>query len=126
MMTTLMDERCEEQSVQGEIFAFPGASNDGEELLDDPMAFKASTDPDIMYMHEAVREKDKHKFIEAMEKEVRDQMDNGNFTIVRKSEVPEGKVILPAVWQMRRKGDIKTRMVKKYKARLNIDGSRMK
>ena len=97
MMTTIMDEQCEEQSVQGEILAFPSASNDGEELLDDPMAFKASTDPDIMYMHKAMREKDKQKFVEAMEKEVNDQMNNGNFTIVRKSEVPEGKAILPAV-----------------------------
>ena len=61
------------------------------------MAFKASTDPDIMYMHKAMREKDKQKFVEAMEKEVNDQMNNGNFTIVRKSEVPEGKAILPAV-----------------------------
>ena len=83
--------------------AFPSTSNDGEDLLDDPMAFKASTDPDIMYIHEAMREKDKQKFIEAMEKEAEEKMNNGNFTIVKKSEVPEGKVILPAVWQMRNK-----------------------
>jgi len=34
--------------------------------------------------------------------------------------------VLPSVWQMKRKRDIKTRQVKKWKARLNISGSRMK
>ena len=52
-------------------------------------------------------------------------MENGNFTIVHKATVPKDRVILPAVWQMKRKRDIKSRKVKKYKARLNIDGSRM-
>ena len=32
--------------------------------------------------------------------------------------------VLPAVWQMKRKRDIKSQKVKKWKARLNIDGSR--
>ncbi len=43
-----------------------------------------------------------------------------------RSEVPDGCIILPAVWQMRRKRDARTSRIKKYKARLNIDGSRMK
>jgi hypothetical protein len=32
---------------------------------------------------------------------------------------------MPTVWQMKRKQDIITRQVKKWKARLNIDGSKM-
>jgi hypothetical protein len=60
-----------------------------------------------------------------MEKEVKDQSKNGNFSIVKKSTVPEGVVILPTVWQRKRKCNIKTRKVKKWKARLNINGSRM-
>ena len=60
----------------------------------------------------------------AMQKEVNDQMENGNFSIIKRSEVPKGKIILPAVWQMKRKRNIRTRKVKKYKARLNLDGSR--
>jgi len=73
-----------------------------------------------------MREPDRDKFIKAMEKEVRDQMANDNFTIVHRAKVPKGKIILPAGWQMRRKSDIKSQKVKKYKARLNIDGSKMK
>ena len=60
-----------------------------------------------------------------MQKEVEDQVANGNFSIVHKSEVPKGGTVLPAVWQMKRKRDIRTRTIKKWKARLNIDGSRM-
>jgi hypothetical protein len=78
-----------------------------------------------MYFHEAMQEGDKAEFLKAMKKEWEDQMDNGNFTIIHRSEVPEGAKVLPAVWQMKRKRDIKTRQVKKYKARLNLDGSRM-
>jgi hypothetical protein len=79
-----------------------------------------------MYMHEALKQSDRKKFIRAMEKEWNDQYDNGNFSIIHKSKVPKDKTILPTVWQMKRKRDIKTRQIKKYKARLNIDGSRMK
>jgi hypothetical protein len=88
--------------------------------------YKASSNPDTMYMHEAMREPDKKQFEEAMDKEVSDQMLNGNFSVVKRGSVPKDKTILPTVWQMKRKRDIKTREVKKYKARLNIDGSRMK
>ena len=126
MMNTLMNAKNDHQdNVEGEIFVFEGISNI-EDNCDDPIAFKASTDPDIMCMHEAMKEVDKKEFVKAMEKEVKDQMDNGNFTIVHRSEVPEGKTILPSVWQMCRKRDIRTRVIKKYKARLNINGSRIK
>ena len=77
---------------------------------------KATTDPDTMYLHEALREKDKKQFLDAMEKEVSDQLQNGNFTIMHKNNVPPNKTILPAVWQMKRKRDIHSRKVKKCKA----------
>ena len=87
---------------------------------------KATTDPDTMYLHQAMKEPDAEEFKKAMQKEWDDQLSNGNFTIHHCSEVPEGATVLPAVWQMKRKRDIKTRRIKKYKARLNIDGSRMR
>ena len=86
---------------------------------------KATSDPDTMYMHQAMREKDCANFIAAMHKEVADQYKNGNFEIICKDNIPKQATILPTVWQMRRKRDIKTHQIKKYKARLNIDGSRM-
>jgi hypothetical protein len=53
-------------------------------------------------------------------------MDNGNFSIVHRSTVKDEKKILLTVWQMKRKRDIMTCKVKKWKARLNIDGSKMR
>ena len=88
-------------------------------------AFKATSDPDTMYHHQAMMEPDRDKFREAMTKEWKGQANNNNFTLMKRSKVPEGATILPAVWQMRRKKDVKTGEIKKYKARLNLDGSRM-
>ena len=100
---------------------YPVTAMDEDPLL----AYKASADPDTMYMHQAVKEPDKDHFIAAMQKEVRDQSENGNFSVIHKSMVPKGATTLPSVWQMKRKRDIRTRQIKKWKARLNVDGSRM-
>jgi hypothetical protein len=111
--------------IEGEIFClvamYPVRDEDKNPLL----AYKASADPDTMYVHEAMKEPDKKEFIKAMQKEVSDQSNNKNFSIIHRSEVPEGATILPTVWQMKRKRDIKTREIKKWKARLNVDGSHM-
>ena len=77
-----------------------------------------------MYLHQAMKEPDKEQFLMAMEKEAQDQLNNGNFTIMLKSQVPKGARILPIVWQMKRKRDITTGKIKKHKARLNVDGSK--
>ena len=115
----------EEEDIQ-EIFSFEALfPNEIPEIMDPLLAFKAVSDPDVMYLHQAMKERDRDKFIEAMKKEIKDQSDNGNFTIMKRDELPTGKRVLKTVWQMRRKRDIKSRIVKKYKARLNVDGSRM-
>ena len=86
---------------------------------------KAQSDPDTMYHHQAMREPDHKHFIAAMDKEIADQMANGNFVLLPRSSLPNGATVLNAVWQMKRKRDIRTGKIVKYKARLNIDGSRM-
>ena len=72
-----------------------------------------------------MKQPDKDEFIKVMSKEVEDQTKNRNFSIVELKYFSKEKTISKAVWQMRRKQDIKTREIKKYKARLNIGGSRM-
>ena len=112
---------------ENELFCFESICASVEQYDEDPIiANKAVADPDVMYLHQAMKEKDKDKFIEAMRKEVSDQKENGNFIIMERNKVPKDKTILKSVWQMRRKRDIKTREIKKYKARFNIDGSRMR
>ena len=93
---------------------------------DDPIiAMKAQSDPYTMYHHQAMKQSDHQLFAEAMDKEIRDQMANGNFILLPKSSLPKGATVLNAVWQMKWKRDIRTGKITKYKARLNIDGSRM-
>jgi len=125
-LVSLQCELMQDMDIPGEIFCQETITSGNDHELNNPLAYKASTDPDTMYLHQALKQPDRLKFVEAMDKEVKDQMGNKNFTIVHKSKVPKDKSILPAVWQMKRKRDIKSRKIKKYKARLNIDGSRMK
>jgi hypothetical protein len=49
-----------------------------------------------------MNEPDRQEFIKAMPKEVLEQMNNGNFSLIKRVEVPEDKTILRAVWQMLR------------------------
>lgn len=119
-----MHAEMAELDVPFEVFAMEAMFPHSMEQ-EDVLAMKASSDPDTMYMHEAMRQPDKKEFQKAMTKEMRDQIDQGVIELVQKSDLPKGATLLPAVWQMKRKRDIKTREVKKHKARLNIDGSRM-
>jgi hypothetical protein len=94
----------------------------------DPIAFalKATSDPDTMYYHEAMKEPDAQEFRTAMTKEVDDHTGKRHWEIVRRSQVPAGVKVLPAVWSMKRKRRIATREVYKWKARLNVGGHMQK
>lgn len=67
---------------------------------EDLIAMKATSDPDTLYYHEAMREPDAAKFTNAMGQEWEGQVVNGNFQSMLKSEVPPGAKILPCVWQL--------------------------
>jgi hypothetical protein len=88
------------------------------------LAFTASSDPDTMYLHQALKEPDRVHWMKAMREEVKAHVGKVNWEMVLKSSVPHGVPILPAVWAMRRKRRIATREVYKWKARLNLDGSK--
>ncbi len=87
--------------VPGEIFCVEILARDSLESEyenKDPMALNASTNPNKMYLHNAMSEADWQLFVTAMQKEVQDQMDNGNFTIIEIKDIPDDKTILRAVW----------------------------
>eukprot|EP00978_Attheya_sp_CCMP212_P047242 scaffold421280_cov72-Attheya_sp.AAC.5 len=77
--------------IEGEIFCYKSLfpHDDQEELEQEKtiLAYKATSDPDTMYMHEAMKEPDKAEFLKAVQKEVRDQMENGNFSTIPRSQV---------------------------------------
>jgi hypothetical protein len=85
---------------------------------------KASSDPDIMYYHEAMAQPDRKEWITAVSKELDDHEKGKHWRLVELKDLPAGTKILPAVWAMRRKRRIDTQTVYKWKARLNIDGSK--
>jgi len=118
-------EATGQYNVPFEVMAVPNVETNDE--WEEPLfAFKAKADPDTMYLHQALREPDRKEFIRAMDKELTDQIEHGNFTVVHISTVPEGATILPTVWAMRRKRRQDTGEVYKYKGRLNVDGSKQK
>jgi hypothetical protein len=94
--------------------------------VQDPIAIamKSVADPGIFYLWEARKEDDFPKFLEAMQKEVDDHTREGHWKLVRRRDVPKGATILPAVWSLKRERCISTRKIYKWKACINIDGSK--
>jgi len=120
MIADIVDSTSDD--VPGEILCL--AAIHPEVKIDEILAQAASADPDTMYLHEALKEPDRAQFIKAMHSEMKGQVDNGNYSLITRSQVPEGASVLPAVWAMKRKRRIKTREVYKWKGRLNIEGSK--
>jgi hypothetical protein len=111
--TTLHNENTH---IEGEVLNQP--------IIKDVIALKSITDPDTMYLWQARKEPDFHKFMEAMQNEIDEHTKGGHWKIMRKEAIPSDATVLPAVWSMKRKRRIADREVYKWKARLNIDGSR--
>jgi len=58
-------------------------------------------------------------------KECEAHFKEGNYKLVKRSKLPEGATLLSSVWQMKRKRKPSTGEISKYKARMNVDGSKM-
>ena len=125
IMSELVSTAKRQMNVEGELLSFAAMNHEPEEVGNPILAYKA-VNPDILRLHEAMKAKDQKELKAAMEKEVNDQIDNGNFSIIPQSKVPTGFRVFPGVWTLVRKRDILTREIKKYKARLAFDGSRMR
>ena len=81
-------------------------------------------DPDTMYYHKAMREPDRNQFLQAMDKEVNTQIESDVIHLIDKEQVPLGIKVFTVVWALRRKRKILTGKISKYKARMNLDGSK--
>ena len=125
MMSELVSMTKKSMNVEGELLSFATMHHEPEEMGNPLLAYKA-VNPDILRLHEAMQAKDQKKFKATMEKEVNDQIDSGNFSVIPQSQVPTRFRVFPGVWTLVRKRDILTREIKKYEARLAFDGSRMR
>ena len=90
--------------------------------LEDPIAFAASCNPDILYWDQAMKAPDKDKFIEAVGVELDGHEKMGNYEPIPLRDIPKGTKLIDMVWSMRRKRRINTQEVYKWKARLNVHG----
>jgi hypothetical protein len=106
-----LDEWCEK-----DLFAFKASEQ---------VSMKASTDPDTMYYHQAMREPDRELFKKAIRKECEDHFRESNYKLVSIDQVPKDATLLSSVWQMKRKRKPLTGEISQYKARMNVDGSKM-
>jgi hypothetical protein len=88
----------------------------------DLLAYKASSDPDTMYYHQAMKEPVRPKFLQAMQDECTAHYKAGTYKLIKKADVPKGVPILSSVWQMKRKRKLSTGEISKYRARMNVNG----
>jgi hypothetical protein len=95
-----------------------------QEQMQNPIAFHAEMIGDILYLQQALRQPDAKEFVQAVIKEVNGHVDCKNWTLKKRSKVPEDVQIVPSVWSMQCKGDLTTNKIKSHKARLNLHGGK--
>jgi hypothetical protein len=86
-------------------------------------AAKKKSDPDLFSYHEAMRHPDREKWIEAMEKEIKELEEHGVWVEVPMSSAKNSKLV-PCTWVFKiKRGPDGT--IKKYKARICLRGDLM-
>jgi hypothetical protein len=124
--TKRMQESLEQRNIAFQAY-YEAMHEDDYSLQNEtmnPIVFVSHANKDTMYFHEAMQAPDADEFIKAVVKEVNDHIERKHWELIPREQVPEGEKILPAVWSMKCKRDIKTQKVNKYKARLNVHGGK--
>ena len=86
-----------------------------QDEMEDPLAYRASSDPDTMYFDQAMKEPDRKEFINASIKEVNSHLKCNHWKLLPRSGIPKGEPILYSVFSIHRKRDIVKRQVYKCK-----------
>ena len=75
-----------------------------------------------MYFAQTIKQPDRKQFVDAIVKEVNGHVENQNWKLIKKSEVPVGEPIQQSVWAIHRKRNLTTEEIVKHKACLNLHG----
>ena len=86
--TLLQNDKC---SAEPHPFAF---------AIKFAISMAVSSDPDTMTLRKALQQPDRHEFIKAMEKELRDHINRKHWKVVPLKSIPVGKHAIPMVWSM--------------------------
>ena len=89
-----------------------------------PIAFHAEMMGDIMYLHQALKQKDASQFVDAVVREINGHVENDHWKLVKQDSVPNNVQIVPSVWSLWRKRNLTTNEITKHKARLNLHGGK--
>ena len=81
MMSELVSTTKTQMNVEGELLSFSALNHELEETSNPILAYQA-VNPDILRLHEAMQAKDQSEFKTAVEKEVNNQIHNGNFSVI--------------------------------------------
>jgi hypothetical protein len=97
-------------------------------LINPLMACKAvrASDPDTMYLWQAMKQTDWPQFKQAMQDEINDHTSRAHWKLIGRTQLPKYASVLPAVWSMKRKRRIATREIYKWKAQMTVDGSKQR
>jgi hypothetical protein len=68
-----------------------------QERMQNPIAFHAEMMGDIMYLQQALRQPDAKEFVQAVVKEINGHLNCNNWTLKKRSKVPEDVQIVPSV-----------------------------
>ena len=116
-----------ENHVLGEIFCYrtqyPDMDDTSGQVHDPLYPYKTTDNPDTLYPHEAMKTHDWTKFRITMQKEIDGRMNGKNYSVIHKSQVPNTAIVLLSLWHLKEKIDIKSVIIRNYKAYLNIYGS---
>ena len=74
-----------------------------QQVMADPIGFAALANPNVLYIHEAMKAPDRDKFIDAMGIELKGHEDMGNFMPLPLKHIPIGTKLIDMVWSMHRK-----------------------
>ena len=87
----------------------------------DPHLFAASSNPNILNHRDAMKADDRDKFLQSMDDEMKNLLENGIYKLVPRSQVPAGQRVLRAVWSHRRKQK-PSGEVYRHRSRICADG----
>ena len=71
-----------------------------QKALENPIAFAATDNPDILYWDQAMKAHDRDKFIEAVGIELDSHERMGNYEHIPIDKVPKGTKLINMVWSM--------------------------
>ena len=97
--STYRQVQASTEPIPGELFYIKTIFNTYNNFNDINLllAFKATADLDTLYYHQAMRQPDRDDFKAAMNKEIKDQMNNGNFIVLHKKSLSPGTLIISTV-----------------------------